>query len=237
VMKRLMMKKQMLTWLGAAGLSVATGMASAEVAVGAGLASDYMWRGVTQNDRDVAVSGSLDYSHENGFFVGAWASMTEFGGEDGYELDLYFGYAGSINEELEYSVTINRYAYPDYEDSDFTEVWLDFSYSHFSAGVAYTFDSEVDEPGVFVEEDLYYYGSVAFDLSNDFSLTATVGYYDFADDGNAAVGDVSYAHYQLDLSKSFGDFGDVTASLYQADDESGDDNALITLSWNKSFSL
>src|SRR5262245_24510431 len=40
----------------------------------AGLYSQYIFRGLTQTDRDPAVQGGFDYSHSSGFYLGTWAS-------------------------------------------------------------------------------------------------------------------------------------------------------------------
>ena len=56
------------------------------------VASDYVFRGVSQTEEDVAVSAGLDLT--NGpFYAGAWASNVSFAGDDdtGIEADLYTG--------------------------------------------------------------------------------------------------------------------------------------------------
>ena len=47
------------------------------------LATDYIWRGQSQTDGAGAIQGSLDFAHESGLYVGAWASnidSEDFGG-------------------------------------------------------------------------------------------------------------------------------------------------------------
>jgi uncharacterized protein (TIGR02001 family) len=39
-----------------------------------GLYSQYIFRGLTQTERDPALQGGFDYSHSSGFYVGTWAS-------------------------------------------------------------------------------------------------------------------------------------------------------------------
>jgi uncharacterized protein (TIGR02001 family) len=209
-------------------LTAATG--HAELSANIGLASDYMWRGASQTERDVAYSAGLDYAHDSGFFIGSWASNVEFG-ENGYEWDFYAGYAAEI-DGLSYSVMFNHYAYPDYDDSDFTELLIDVSYSLLTVGLAYTVDSEFDSGEQFAEDDLYYYGALDFDLGQGLALTTTIGYYDF-DNGD------SYSHYQMDLSKSFDGCGDITLSYSKVeDDDAGyDETDYLTLAWSKSFEL
>ena len=48
-------------------------------------------------------------------------------------------------------------------------------------------------------------------------------------------GDVNYAHGQIDVTKSAGDWGDFTFTLSKAQEESGDDDAKFVVSWSKSF--
>ncbi len=216
--------------------------AMAEVSTNIGLSSDYVWRGVSQTAGGAAVSGGIDYSDESGFFAGTWLSNTDFDSRDAdgartgesNEVDLYLGYAGEAGD-LGYSVTYNYYLYPTVDDANFGELLLDFSYNIFAAGVSYTVNSEVDEPGVLVEGDAHYYFGAGFDLGNDWGLGLTYGYYDFDYDGDADVGDVSYGYFQVDLSKSYGDWGDITISLSDADEESGEEDPLAWISWTKTF--
>src|SRR5215210_5001131 len=39
-----------------------------------GVFSQYIFRGLTQTDKDPALQGGFDYSHRSGFYVGTWAS-------------------------------------------------------------------------------------------------------------------------------------------------------------------
>ena len=39
-----------------------------------GLFSQYIFRGLTQTDRDPALQGGFDYAHKSGFYAGTWAS-------------------------------------------------------------------------------------------------------------------------------------------------------------------
>lgn len=209
-----------------------------EVSTNIAVASDYVWRGVSQTGYGAAVSGGIDYEDESGFYAGTWLSNTSFGSN---EMDLYLGYGGAAGD-FGYSATFNYYAYPSAEDSNFAEVLFDFSYSVLSFGFSTTVLSDVDEPGLFVEGDLHYYIGASFDLGNDWSLGATYGFYDFDSDGEAEVGDVSYGYFQVDLGKSYGDWGDIGVSASLADEEANEvggyedgDNPVVWVSWSKGF--
>lgn len=194
---------------------VASSLASAELSGNIGLTSNYIWRGVTQSDDGPAAQGGIDYSHASGFYAGTWLSNVDFGGADDlneYEHDLYLGYAGEAGA-FGYDVGMVHYMYPLADDADFTELALSGSYGSFGAGVAYTFNSDVEDgPGAaFAESDLYYFVSAGFELPQDFGLGLLVGSYAFENDGVGGT-ELDYTHYQVALSK-----GDFTFALDQND--------------------
>jgi uncharacterized protein (TIGR02001 family) len=193
-----------------------------------GVTSNYVFRGVSQTGDDPAVQGGLDYAHDSGLYVGTWTSNVNFAG--GTELDVYGGYSGSA-EEFGYDLGVIGYLYPEADgDANFAEVYLGLSYDMLSAGVAYTFTSEIDN-GAFSDGDIYVYGSGGFDLADDFSVGLTVGYYAF----DSASGS-DYVHGQLDLTKSTADYGDFTFSVSLADESDlATDDPLFFVSWGTGF--
>lgn len=213
-------------------------MASATVEANFGVTSDYLWRGVSQSGGDPSVSGGLDYSHESGFYAGAWIGTIDFGDDSGTETDIgsgtendyYLGYGGESGD-FGYDVGYIYYNYPasGYEDLDFGEVYFNGSYGAFSFGIAYTITSDADDDAPFGTGDIYYSVGYGFDLPEDFGLGLSYGYYNF-DSDDEIYGDVDYGHFQVDLSK-----GDFTLSLSKADDESGDDDTKFVLSWGTTF--
>ncbi|MDA0188827.1 MAG: TorF family putative porin, partial [Proteobacteria bacterium] len=38
------------------------------------LASEYIYRGIGQTNREPAIQGGFDYAHSSGFYLGTWAS-------------------------------------------------------------------------------------------------------------------------------------------------------------------
>lgn len=212
-----------------AGTQAYAGEASANIAA----ASNYLFRGVTQTMNEAAVSGGLDYADDSGFYVGTWASNVNFG-EGSTELDFYAGFSGEAGE-VGYDIGYVYYAYPQDDDADYGEIYLSASVSAFSAGVNFVVNSDVSEPGLYVDGDIYYFISVGGEIAEDWSAALTVGYQDFDFDGSSALGDVSYAHYQFDITKSAGDYGDLTFTLSIAEEEAGDDDLIPMISWSKGF--
>ena len=79
----------------AVATALTSGVAFAELTANASITSNYIWRGVTQTSDQAAGQGGIDYGFGPGFYVGTWASNVDFSGTgDGYEMDLYAGFAG-----------------------------------------------------------------------------------------------------------------------------------------------
>lgn len=229
-----MNKARALALAGLLGLSPLAAMADITANIGA--ASNYVFRGVSLSGNGAAVSGGVDYSHSSGLYAGSWVSNIT----GAYEWDLYGGYSGSYND-VGYDVGYLHYTYPSLDNADYGEVYGSLSYKWFTAGVAYTVNTDVNKTPanaeLFIPGDIYYYVNGSFDLGNDWSLGGTVGYYDFKDDGVAGA-DASYAHGQIDLTKSAGDYGDFTFSLSVAEKApySGATGDVVPIvSWSKSF--
>ncbi|OOZ23477.1 hypothetical protein BOW35_02205 [Solemya velum gill symbiont] len=199
--------------------------AQAEITANIGVTSNYLWRGTSQTDDAPAVSGGIDYAHESGFYLGTWASNIDWG-TTGVELDIYGGYANELEGGLGYDVGLISYIYPsdDYDDSNFTELYLNLSYGPVSGGIAYTVAADWDD-----HSDLYYWASAGFEPAESWNISATVGHYDFEDN-------LDYSHGQVDITKSTGDFGDFTFTISKAEESPFDDDDLkVVVSWSKSF--
>ena len=158
-----MLKLQKTILIGALAL---TGMTSttafAEVTANAAATSNYLWRGQEQTGGDAAVSGGIDYANESGFYAGTWASNASWADEMTYELDLYAGFGGAINENVSYDVGYIYYAYPDAAsgaDADFSEVYGSISVQGFTFGAAVLATSAASGDGTdFGDDNIIDYG-------------------------------------------------------------------------------
>ena len=99
------------------GEEAASEEASGPFSVTLAVTSDYRFRGQSQNSRDFAFQGSLDYATEGGFYVGVWASNIDFSdtGDTSteVEIDFYAGYSFALGEGTEAGVKATYYYYPD----------------------------------------------------------------------------------------------------------------------------
>lgn len=77
-------------------------------------ASDYSFRGYTQTEKGAAIQGGLDWAHDSGFYLGAWASNLRWAGD--IEIDLYAGYASEVGG-ISYDIGVVYFMYPDEEET------------------------------------------------------------------------------------------------------------------------
>lgn len=87
-----------------------------------GLFSQYVFRGISQTNEDIALQGGFDYSHASGFYIGTWASNISWLSDSetvtGYrssslEVDVYGGYRGAFGDTgVTYDVGLLQYVYP-----------------------------------------------------------------------------------------------------------------------------
>lgn len=177
------------------------------------VASDYVWRGVSQTMEDPALQLEAYVGHESGFYLGGFASNVDFGDPDDgmdHELGGVLGWAGALNDSTELDVFLSRVAYPGHNgaeyDIDYTEVEATLTFiEQYHVGMAYS-------PDIFNlgGRGLYYYAGAAFPLADTgLTLGLQAGYYDLDD----AAGD-SYSDWLLSLDR---DFGPVNARLQYSD--------------------
>lgn len=180
--------------IAAAGTATAEGEFSGNVA----LSTDYVWRGVSQTNGDMAISGGFDYS--NGmFYAGTWASNIDFddGSDANVELDFYGGLAGELASGISWDVGVIYYVYPDSEDSD-----LDFV--ELKGALGYAFDAGLSVGGeVYFDpdnENLYLQATAGYAFGENFSVDGSVGNYQFDGGGD-------YTNWSLGASTSAAGFG------------------------------
>ncbi len=201
----------------AALLLGATG-AQAEVTANMALTTDYVWRGVSQSDSDPAIQGGVDYAHESGAYIGIWGSNVDFdeavADPADLELDLYGGYATEMNG-VGIDVGIITYQYPGTTAAlDWTELYLALSYDSFSASINYS-----DDVFNSSEDGIYY--NLGYDREigeTGYSVSASVGYYDFDEAVNGTGSPDSYTDWKLGVSTELAGLG-IDLSYYDTDSD------------------
>ncbi len=85
-----------------------------------GIYSQYIFRGLTQTDKEAALQGGFDYAHSSGFYAGIWMSniswLRDFGAYNGggsLEMDFYGGFKGAFGKsDFGYDIGLLQYYYP-----------------------------------------------------------------------------------------------------------------------------
>lgn len=181
-----------------------------ELSANVALTSDYRFRGISLSDRDPAIQGGADISHESGFFVGTWASSIADTAGANVEIDLYGGYAG-VAGPIDYTATILYYAYPGGSGVDYWELSgaIGTSAGPASLGMEIAWVPRQDNFG---GDNLYIAGRVAIPLgTSGANLFGHVGHED---------GDVYDSKWDWEAGLAY-EFGPLTASVSYVDSNYG----------------
>jgi len=200
----------------ACGGGVMLGLSSvsmgSEISANVTMATDYLFRGISQTDNSPTVQGGFDWAHDSGFYLGTWASNIAFA--DSVETDFYGGYGGASGD-LSYDLSAVFYHYPSATDLDYWEIigalGYDFGAVAVSGSIAYSWDF-FDSTGT----AWAYEGGLEIPLPMEFSLSGTIGYQDI--DDNDKFGTDDYTYYSIGVSKDL--FG-VTLGLTWSDTDLG----------------
>jgi uncharacterized protein (TIGR02001 family) len=183
------------------------------VSYNAGITTDYRFRGISQTSTKPALQLGADFTHKDGFYLGAWGSNVSWikdyvGASKGsLELDLYGGYRGDTGMGVTYDLGLITYQYPGntagkvpgFVNANTTEVYGAVTYSVVTAKYSRSvtnFIANANSKG-----SQYLEVAAAFDLGNGFSLTPRVGRQWIPN----VAGDIgNYTDYGLTLGKDFG---------------------------------
>jgi conserved hypothetical protein, proteobacterial len=116
------------------------------------LASDYIWRGVSQTKNRGAVQGEIFYDIlDSGLYVGVFGSNVNFGeelGENGemppiarVEFNYMVGYSHDFNEDWGIDIGVTQYEYPGATTWNYREAYGSIKYKFLVADFAYSNDN------------------------------------------------------------------------------------------------
>jgi len=178
------------------------------------LASDYVFRGISQTDQDPAVQGSFDYKHPLGVYLGVWASNVDENVSKGnIEIDYYGGYTKELFSDFNFDVSIIYYSYPgggSNPEPDYIEGHLGLSYGFANLptkptiGVGYNYS-----PDFYGEDGHAHYVNGTLDLALPYRLGLgfEIGYQYVEGDettgngmGKGGHSGFDYIHWRLGLS-------------------------------------
>jgi uncharacterized protein (TIGR02001 family) len=181
-----------------------------------GATTDYRFRAISQTSKKPAVQGGIDFAHQSGLYLGAWASnvkwVKDFNGatKGALELDLYGGYKGGIAKDLGFDVGLITYQYPgnnsggagtpgagNFSNANTNEMYGALTFGLFTAKYSRSlgdFLGNINTSG-----SGYFDLSAAVDLGNGLTLTPHLGRQTVA---NTSV--ANYTDYALTVAKDMG---------------------------------
>ena len=201
------------------------------------LATDYVFRGISNTDEDPAIQGSMDYEHDSGWYAGIWASNVKFRenadvdavdtvAEATIEIDYYAGFASEFGNGISWDIGANLVTYPGSESA------LNYDYWEAMGALGYAFEEVALEPEI-VGEVYYspdYFGNsgdatyvnamLNLTLPSDFGLNFSAGRQQFKEDSSFDYNDwkagitKSIAGFELELA-----YFDTNLSKSECDDE------------------
>jgi uncharacterized protein (TIGR02001 family) len=209
-------------------------IAMADFSANAGWVSEYIYRGVYQEDS--SAYGGFDYEDDSGFYIGVWGADVGVG----LETDLYFGYRGTAGDDLGYSIGWTGYFYtendppssatPGFYDT-ITEINLGISYGIFSLDHAIGEEDGWGTPTDYTFTTL----TVAPEVGPYYS------YNTFGDQYDGSYFEVGYGFsvMELDLSVAFMyalDVGDLNNIILLSEDVPYSES-VVTFGVSKSFAI
>lgn len=165
--------------------------------VAATVTSDYVSRGITQNNNLVSVQSVIeDNSLNENLLLGLWSSSA-YGYGPETEVDVYFKYSLPINTNLKFAYSLLYYYYT--KTHDFNT--LDSQFYIESNWVNFIFSYRQNFFGTNTN-NLYYELYKRWPLKKDWSAQLTAGYATFAQ--NEKAGMTNYYNYRVSLYKTVG---------------------------------
>jgi len=189
-----------------------------------GIVSDYLFRGISQNNKQAALQGGIDVAFKEGFYVGTWASQvskwTAGPKGDGYELDLYGGYKTEVSG-VGVDVGVITYNYPGSTSGDQNgrnyfsntqEAYIGLTYGPATFKTNYVigknYFASTWAGGKSARGTAYYDLTLAQEIAPKLTASAHAGYTDYKESAsaNSSAGKFSYSDYNVGLTYDYEGF-------------------------------
>ena len=186
-----------------------------------GIVSDYLFRGISQNNKQAALQGGIDVAFKEGFYVGTWASQvskwTAGPNGNGYELDLYGGYKTEVSG-VGVDVGAIAYNYPGSKSGSLQngnyfantqEAYVGLTYGPATFKTSYVLGKNyfASSLGNDVSGTMYYDLTLSQEVMPKLVASAHAGYTDYKKSAeNNGVGKFSYSDYNIGLTYDYEGF-------------------------------
>lgn len=149
-----------------------------DIAFGAAVTNDYVYRGISQTDGDPAVQGYVEFDYGI-FYAGVWASNVDFYTPDA-EIDATVGFRPEL-ENAAFDIGYAHYFYAANTSPDYGEIYAlaeFYATDSLTLGGNVYFAPDYSQGG---DTATYVEASVDYALFGDVGVSAAVGYQGFAD--------------------------------------------------------
>jgi uncharacterized protein (TIGR02001 family) len=186
-----------------------------------GIVSDYLFRGISQNNKQAALQGGIDVAFKEGFYVGTWASQvsdwTSGQHSRNLELDLYGGYKTEVSG-VGVDVGVITYNYPGSTShgvnwlANTQEAYVGLTYGPATFKTSYVlgkhYFASTADANASAKGTLYYDLTLAQEIAPKLTASAHAGYTDYKESAAlyASTGKFSYADYNVGLTYDYEGF-------------------------------
>jgi uncharacterized protein (TIGR02001 family) len=181
-----------------------------DVSANVGIVSDYVFRGISQTDGDMAIQGGVDVKHSSGAYAGTW--MSSLNGNNApfqpapgsAEQDLYVGYGYKLNDDVSFDLRLTQFNYIDASTVNYYETHASATFYNITLGADYTNNAQLfgdSSTSVTNNNAIHYYGSYTYTFPMEIVGTAKVGQVDYKDDFAVLNNEHSYNYWNLGVSK------------------------------------
>ena len=197
------------------------------------ITSNYIWRGVSQNDNKVALQGGFDVAHTSGLSAGVWASniQQKTSAQDAnLELDIYANYGFKVSN-IDLSVGYIAYIYQGISANNFSELNIAATYAGVTAKVSKEIANGNGNSGTGFSDFGYYY-----ELGYTYSVPAIKGldvglHYGWADKNGASS---KAEDYSVSFTYPVAGFA-ATVAFNNVPGQTGVEHDLYSLTLKKTF--
>ncbi len=181
-----------------------------------GIVSDYLFRGISQNNKQAALQGGIDIAFKEGFYVGTWASQvsdwTAGPNSQNVEVDLYGGYKTEVSG-VGVDMGVITYNYPGSKKggnwyANTQEAYLGLTYGPATFKTSYVLGKNyfATTSGESAKGTIYYDLTLAQEIAPKLTASVHAGYTDYKQSAFASSlgsGKMSYSDYNIGLTYDF----------------------------------
>lgn len=191
--------------------------------------SDYIFRGISQNEGNAGFVVVSEYALNENIYLGLNANNLSISGapedmDPSVQNDLAIKYRTDINDNSRFFAEYYRYVFSSASDLDMNEFHLGATYK--SAAFRYYFSDDFSSSG---KKTHYFESSYDYEINDNLSIYAHVGYWD----RNNAFGLSSYTNWTLVLNQKVKNvllrYGYTGTTEIPEDEDNGDNRFFIAL--------